>query len=379
MLKRVKRIQGKRIEVFIDTEKWNVNSYLKELEHAIEKNKRLGVIYEIHKKQGEDKIKSLMVDMVFDNFFKATEYFISHIQFDLLHIYVKIQSIGGPKAFFDQIISRENFAFFTVSPIALLQEIYVKYFKIPNDLIIQLSHELAPIEKVINHEFVHFLDINKVKEGSKIFERYKKIGKFDKWFNTLSQPFDFLAQLRVEGLAKFVENKNEPSIEYNLAMIKFGKEWIVKGDLNYVDRYQSGMYMWYFISLSYLLKTNKSKFDEMRAYFGKDDFLFFAEGLNNILTKDIRKINLQNLSENFIMEILKEGLKWSHLHFLKEYESACYILKIPKDQILMTVSDYNRIKKIQYNEWLSEVEKKGFKISRLSIYFQRLFSFIRKS
>ena len=52
----------------------------------------------------------------------------------------------------------------------------------------------------------------------------------------------------------------------------------LKKDIYSIDCYKLGMYMWYFIGLAYLFRSNRKKFDEMKVYFGKDDFLFFAEG-----------------------------------------------------------------------------------------------------
>jgi hypothetical protein len=68
-------------------------------------------------------------------------------------------------------------------------------------------------------------------------------------------------------------------------------------------------------------------------------------------------------------------LEWGHLRFLREYEYACKILELPQDQIIITISDYNRIKKSVYDKWLLEVEKKGFPIRGLTTKLLNFFGF----
>ena len=68
----------------------------------------------------------------------------------------------------------------------------------------------------------------------------------------------------------------------------------------------------------------------------------------------------QNIPKEYVDELIHFIMKLSHLSFLIEYEKACKILNIPSNHIIITFSDYKRMKKVAYEEWLQEVEKAGF-------------------
>ena len=90
----------------------------------------------------------------------------------------------------------------------------------------------------------------------------------------------------------------------------------------------------------------------MRAYLNKNDFLFFEDGMGNILNSGEDKIYLQNLPDILVNGICKAILKYSHLTFIKEYQKACNIFQIPEDQVIITFSDYMEMKKIAYDNWV---------------------------
>ncbi len=168
-----------------------------------------------------------------------------------------------------------------------------------------------------------------------------------------------LTKYRIEGIATFLKNKDKELIEYNKEDARLSKlaNNNCKGMYTIPKLYHylypsCGMYMCYFIGLSYIYKKNIIEFNAMRAYLNKNDFLFFEDGMGDILNSGEDKIYLQNLPENLINSICKAVLKYSHLTFIKEYQKACTLLQIPEDQVIMTFSDYIEMKKIAYDNWI---------------------------
>ena len=214
------------------------------------------------------------------------------------------------------------------------------------------------IYDLITHEFTHYFDDAKIKELTKVRERVDKF--FEKYRSWTGSSSYFVIQLRDEGLARFYEYKKKEFFLYDKKKIYDTKEYIHEyhGALLMVDTYECGFYMWYTIALAYLFSKDRDRFNEMKAYYTGKDFLFFAEGLRSIFSKN--SIYIQNLSNNIILDILKMAKKWSHLKFLKEYKKACEILDVPKDQIIITIDEYNQMKKIDYDRWLSEIRGAGF-------------------
>ena len=171
--------------------------------------------------------------------------------------------------------------------------------------------------------------------------------------------FHNITKYRLEGVAAFLKNKDKKFIEYNKEDARLSRlannNYKGIGHIPKLYHYlyhSCGMYMCYFIGLSSIYEKYPVEFNAMKAYLNKNDFLFFVDGMGNILNSGEDKIYLQNLPENLIYSISKVIPKYSHLTFIKEYQKACNILQVPEDQVIITFSDYIELKKIAYGIWV---------------------------
>jgi len=391
--KRTRKIDGKRVSIFIqakDLEDWIkfLREQLEDESDSSDEKMRLDAQYllQFYKNYSDKKIRNMVVNLVFETFFKVIEDNTKILPpHGSLLIYTKIElSIpGAAEAAHSPLISKENVAFFQIDYLSLLHRLYRLYFDNEQKIIDFLKKTdfdaSLPLYDLLSHELFHYIDLRVGKQLIMAGERLKNIYK--KTITGLvprDEPIGLSTVLRVEGLAMFFERRKKKFIEYKQNIVKEAKR-VLQNYFNaikipsddFIDKYICGMYMHYFIALSYLYKKNTEAFNGMRIYFEKDDFLFFAEGIGNILNSKKAKsqdtLLLQNLPENLIVDYCNTMLRFSHLSFIKEYEEACKMLNIPNEHIILIFEDYLKLKRIFYDKWQEEVKKSGFSTRGLKL------------
>src|SRR3989344_2760475 len=234
------------------------------------------------------------------------------------------------------------------------------------------------IKDVIRHEFIHYLDIEKIEKGIELIKHVRDVA--DTAVNgmrplSLSRPLtpevlvNSIVKLRSEGIATFGQSRQE-YLAYDIKKVRLFQNYLsqysVGPILDLHDRlyYHVGSYMCYLISLGILLRSNKRKFNELKVCFDEncEDFVFFAEGFPKIFEiireKNLEKVFFQKPKKSMIKESIRQLRQTDHLAFIKLYENACQLISLPEDQVLMTMQVYNRLKQKNYQYWVENVKGK---------------------
>ena len=363
-LKKTIKVKGKKIIFEINFER-----YYKELEklrHNVLKRKTRHIQDSIETLKEYDSVLELSskeiclksCKLLIKNFVNTISEFISYV---IEPFYIHINLLSFERHYIHAEIIKEistfNNFFLDFGSYYLFSNYLVDFFK--GNLPVNLKKEHAFSEKLLltlEHEFVHFIDLEQLKNRVKIFERFR--GKLDRRFG---EAFGQFSQLRSEGLADIISFRRKKYLPYSKTEIekyKEGFDWGKHGDATYY----LGVLMHYFIGLYFLYKKRINEFNNMRAYFNNREYWTFKKGINNILNKTDKEILLQNLPEDIIRKILKETREWSHIKFLKKYEEACEKLNIENKNQIFILKDYNKVKKHLYKEWKDEVKKHNFSV-----------------
>ena len=377
-VKKNKNINGKNITIFVQTKKYGLARH-KELEVKIKYHRiqlKNNTVYpakylnQLLDKFSNEQVELRLINLVFETFFKVIQDNITLINFNSLYIYIQFSGdVTTGNASYNSEISRYNRAFFAIEYSFLLFSFFHQLCKYNRNLQIAISNyfDVLPessLYSLLSHEFAHYLDAYRLKEVEIIRARIKN--SLGESLYIEGSSFDVLSVIRGEGLGRFFQNKNEKKIKYEIDIIEefrklikdYKGEALVSNRSLIFDYYSIGLYMYYFIGVAYLFNSNRNKFNGMRAYFSNKDFVFFTEGLDNILKKS--PILLQNLPKNLIIGLFRLMLKWSHLTFIVEYGKACKTLNISERSRIFTLEMYKKMKKIDYDLWLSKVQKAGF-------------------
>jgi len=197
-------------------------------------------------------------------------------------------------------------------------------------------------------------------ESDENIDRIKSMFRKDDCLNHLGS---VLTNYRFKGVNTFYQNKGAGFLEYNKEDARLSRIVInnhkglapIPKIYNYL--YDScGMYMCYFIGLAYMLGKDAKRFSEMRAYINKTDFTFFGNNVGSILSRKVNIVYLQNLPSGLVDSICRTTIRWRHLNFIKEYQRACDMLRIPDDQVIVPFSEYMRMKKMAYDNWLQQAK-----------------------
>ena len=131
-IKKVKRIGGKRISIFID-DQWE--DEIKAFQNVI-KAKNLESFLQIYKRYSYRELKEIGMTIIFDNFSDVVRESIQFVPFDSLFIYVKVGKFDNPtNARYIQDISKYNVAFFELNYIFLIYKIYEVIFNNNPDIL----------------------------------------------------------------------------------------------------------------------------------------------------------------------------------------------------------------------------------------------------
>lgn len=373
-IKRSRNIRGKRVTIFIDARalESRVNGITKEIKthyllHQVPKFIQFSNF-------SKTKIVKSILFIVFESMFGVIRDYASFIKYESLKVIIKISyEKGSPYAaiYMDK-QSRDNNVFFKLDVKYLIACFYLVLAGNDRNLANMVTDifKSGNLYKTFMHEFMHHIDKARFDEINVIGERLKR------FFGDIEYGTDLvrlIAFYRIEGLSMLFRDMNRKFIRYEKGNVNLNREIVsrfagVWPSIYRRLRYPCGEYMAYFIGLSYLFTQYPAKFNEMRAYyndleskFGSEpDFLFYSEGMRRILERGNEFVYLQNLPKRIIIRVCKDILKMSHITFIKKYEESCAILGIPKQHIILTFSDYKRMKLAAFEAWKRDVESGGF-------------------
>lgn len=361
--KKAIRLHGKRINFIIElTEFDNSLKFLKRQcesdpldypEYLVE----LFLRYKIR------QIEEICFEIIMKNIALAIERY-TNLIFSPLYITIKIYE-GGPSGEFaaaavNPKLCKPNYMFLLIGSNTLFQEVYTTVFKKDRDFHQEIKKTYPTVfssefKKVLEHEFVHYLDLTKIKEKNMVYN------KFEKYPMYVSSTFEIFTKFRSEGLAEIVSHRNKNSLFFTKSKIDTLKSNLMEGKLMFDDPYFSGMFMYYFIGLYLLYRKRRDEFNQMKAYTKDEEYFHFGYGINNILNIS-KEIHFQNLPSDIIDYLLKKSINWSHIKFTKEYEHACNKLNIEERNRIISLREYNKLKKENYYRWVKEIKKQKFPV-----------------
>jgi hypothetical protein len=224
-----------------------------------------------------------------------------------------------------------------------------------------IDRKTRPLHEVLTHEFAHSLDNTKTNDLFKASARLLALTRDTEELYDYGL-FWYIGKLRIEGPATFFQTRSHKFIVYDSSFVNSARMAItqyngVKG-ISMETPYLSGSYMCYTIGLAYMKERRRDEFDSMIARIGSTE-LTFRNGMDRIIPLK-GKVELQNLPVEVIDMVFAKVKELSHLGFLKEYENACRIVDIPPEQIIITFSEYSRLKRIAYDYWKTLMQEKGF-------------------